>query len=116
MQTTLHIYRVGCARETKLMDLATRPGFTAINRVVLPLLEGAKNIEHVSVLHNGERRDMFVDELGALPMLTRPPLPVNEPATAIYHAASLEREPGADTSRWPKIHGTAVVFDRIVWF
>ena len=37
------------------------PGFHAIDKLVQPLIGGG-NIEHVTVLHEGERRDMFVDD------------------------------------------------------
>lgn len=116
MKTTFYIYRPGQERETREIEMAAEPGYVAIRDVVLPLLEGATDLEHVSVLFEGMPTDMFVDELGAIPFRERGPLPVNEEATAIYHAAGLRRAPRADTSTWPQIHGTAVVFARRIWF
>jgi hypothetical protein len=116
MKTGLQILRVGHERETREADLAAEPGFNELNRLILPLLEGAENMEHVSVLFDGWPADMFVDEEGAVPTRSRGPLPVNRAATEIYHAASLRRDPNADTSEWPRIHGTAVLFARRVWF
>ena len=43
-------------------------------------------------------------------------LPVNEAATAVYHAASVARGETVDQpTPWPKIHGVAVLFDRNLW-
>ena len=116
MMTTFHIYRVGQERETREIEMAAEPGYVAIRDVVLPLLDGATDLEHVSVLFADRRADMFVDELGAIPLRERGPLPVNRAATAIYHAAGLRRDPKANTSAWPRIHGTAIVFARRIWF
>lgn len=68
------------------------------------------DFEHVTVLFNGERRDMFVDEMGALQGL-----PVNDAATAIYWTASRARGE-SDFRNAPRIHGVAILFpDHQVW-
>lgn len=66
--------------------------------------------EHVTVLYEGQRRDMFVDEFGAL--LRVPP---NEVATEIYWNASKARGE-TPNDEWPRIYGVAILFpDHQVW-
>lgn len=110
MLATYHIYKPSHPVETKQVDWPEQPGFKQINELVKPLLEGA-NLEHVTVLHNGKRADMFVDEVGALKRL-----PVNAEATAIYRANWMQQHPGTDPNSLPEIYGTAILFDRQVWF
>ena len=85
-------------------------------------LIGPNKIEHVAVLYNGERHDLFVDEFSAInprvafddPKLPdEGPQPVNEAATLIYHEASRQR--GDDLTDAPKIHGVAVLCLQKVW-
>lgn len=105
MKLTYHVYRPG--RPVEHCEHVWDKKFSSLKPMINKLVEG--NLEHVAVLHEGRRADMFVEGDGA------GVLPVNEEATKIYHANSLSREPGADTSGWPKIYGTAVLFDQIVW-
>ena len=91
------------------------PGYEAIRDLVEPLI-GGEPLEHVSVLHNGQRRDMFVSELGQLALTHRGPLPRNERATEIYRANWLSRHRYCDPETLPWIAGTAVLFERRVWF
>ncbi len=96
------------------VDLPNEPGYEAIKNIVEPLLDGC-NMEHVSVLWGGDRRDMFVDEMGALKRL-----PINNPATNIYRAYIyraywLSQHPKAKPDDLAAIHGVAVIFHRIVW-
>lgn len=102
---TYHIYRPGQPVEhaEKVWD----GSFSEIRPTINELVDG--RLEHVAVLFNGRRADMFVEEHSAGNM------PVNDEATKIYHASSLSREPGADTRDWPKVYGVAVVFDQIIW-
>jgi hypothetical protein len=90
------------------------PGIKLIEECVQPLIDG-EPIEQVSVLYRGRRHDMFVSELGHVALTTRPPLPRNETATAIYRRAALERHPERDPEDLPWIAGPAILFDRIVW-
>lgn len=90
--------------------LPARPGFHILNKVILPHLDH-QFFEHVSVLHNGQRLDMFVDEMGAMK-----PLPRNEVATTIYRTASRVRYPSKPAEMFPAIYGPAVLFLRRVWF
>jgi len=56
------------------VDWPATPHYTMIAALIRPLIGGA-HLEHVSVLHNGGRRDMFVDENGHaknLPSQTKP--------------------------------------------
>lgn len=98
------------AVKTGSVEWPAEPGFDAINALVKPLIGGG-HIEHVSVLHDGKRRDMFVDEEGLLKGMPR-----NERATAIYRAAWLSRNPGKDAEEISHIAGPAVLFTRRVWF
>jgi len=111
VKTTYTIFRVGVAPETVETDLPAEPGYDALKQLIGPLIDG-EPLEHVTVLHEGERRDMFVDENSALTGLPR-----NEAATAIYRNNWLTRHPGADPESIPAIYGTAILFpDRQVWF
>lgn len=102
---TYHVYRPG--KPVEHAEKLWTGSFSEIKPLINELVEG--RLEHVAVLFNGKRADMFVEEHSAGNM------PVNDEATKIYHAASLSREPKADTSDWPKVYGVAVVFDQIVW-
>ena len=109
MKTTYTIYRVGEKPETCEVDWPEEPGYHRIDKLVRPLLDGA-NLEHVTVLHNGERADLFVDDVGLIKGLFR-----NPEASEIYQAAAIARRPDADRSTLPSIYGTAILFARIVW-
>ena len=115
MDTSYTVFRVGCAPEKVSAFLPPEPGYDALKGIIEPLING-EPLEHVSVLHEGHRRDMFVSEIGALALTTRDPLPVNREATAIYRNNWLTQHPGTDPDDLPAIHGTAVLFDRRVWF
>lgn len=115
MKTSYTIIRVGTEPEQVETELPDYPGYDKIKRIIGPLI-GFEPLEHVAVLHDGERTDMFVSELGSLALTTRPPLPRNEAATAIYRNNWLTRNPGTDPESMPAIYGTAILFDRRVWF
>lgn len=66
--------------------------------------------EHVNVWHQGEYRDMFVDETSALKGL-----PVNAKATEIYHANVKAHFPDEFSADMPLIYGDALLFDQRVW-
>jgi len=69
--------------------------------------------EHVAVLYEGHRRDMFVGETSSINGRHIR----NIRATAIYRANVLTRAPGTDPESLPSISGPAVLFpDTIVWF
>lgn len=68
--------------------------------------------EHVAVLYEGHRRDMFVGETSSINGRRIR----NIRATAIYRANVLTRAPGTDPESLPSISGPAVLFpDTIVW-
>lgn len=96
--------------QTGSIEWPHEPGFDAINKLVQPLIGGG-NIEHVAVLHDGQRRDMFVDDEGHVKGLPR-----NDRATSIYRTNTMTREPGCDPEALPHIAGPAVLFTRRVWF
>lgn len=116
MMTSYTIFRVGQEPERASIDWPEEPGYDRLKRMICPLLGDDEPLEHVAVLHDGERRDMFVSELGAVALTTRGPLPRNEAATAIYRNNTLTRYPETDPEDIPAIYGTAILFDRIVWF
>lgn len=92
------------------------PNYMQLSEAIKPLIGGG-DIEHVSVLFEGQRRDMFVDEFGA-PVCKG--LPRNECATAIYRAATMQGLSGApyngDPESIPAIYGPAVIFQEMVWY
>ena len=106
---TVHVYYTGNGQQEWEADRVP-------NREDLKRLVGG-DIEYVSVLYKGKPTKMVVNESGAV---QDPPLPVNEKATEIYHAASLARKERGEDIRvlgpqrtWPKIHGVAVVLEDI---
>lgn len=107
IKTRVRIFRVGTPPE----DLAVEfpDSYAGLRGVIEPLLDG-QEMEHVTVLYEDQRRDMFVDGRGMLKGLAR-----NETATAIYRANWLKHHPGnPEALEW--IAGTAVLFpDLIVW-
>lgn len=109
--TTITIMRPGAPEEVRPVEqLADDPGYPALKAIVEPFLDGG-DLEHVTVLHDGKRTDMFVDECGSLKGLPR-----NEPATSIYRNNWLTQHPKEDPESLPAIYGPAVLFSRRVWF
>jgi hypothetical protein len=95
------------------VDWPQEPSYKTIAALIEPLIDGA-DLEHVTVLHDGERHDMFVDEQGAQNWKAGYPLPVNDRATEIYRCNWLTQHPEVDPASLPSVHGTAVLFHRIV--
>jgi len=109
--TKLRIFRPGVDEpEIREIELDAEPGFHELVDIIMPFL-GKGHLEHVAVLDDGERNDMFVDDMGQLKRLPR-----NEAATAIYRASHLSRHPETDPETMSYIYGVAVMFDRRVWF
>lgn len=92
------------------IDLPEMPTLQTLRSLIVPHLAGG-DLEQVGVLHDGKGTDMFVDEDGLLKELPR-----NDKATAIYRAHYLKRNPGVDPEQLGFIAGTAVIFNRRVWF
>lgn len=110
MQFSYTIYRPDGSHSDHTIDWPAEPDYKQLEDLLNPLI-GCQWFEHVSVRHNGERRDMFVDETGALTGL-----PWNEAATAIYRANWLHDHPGTDPKSLAAIYGVAVLFpNQIVW-
>lgn len=101
------IYRADGTSE--MTDVERPEGYHAIKTLVEPHLDGAR-MEHVTVLLNGKRSDMFVDEFSRIH-----DLPLNRAATAIYRANWLSRHPETDPEEMDWIAGPAVVFSTQVW-
>jgi len=101
--------------QTYEVDWPQEPGYDRIKSLVEPLIND-EPLEHVSVLYNDRRADMFVSGVGAMAYGKRGPLPRNDEATHIYRAASMRRDPTQDPEDMPAIYGPAVIFDRIVWY
>lgn len=111
------IIRPGAAVEVQEHDLPRNPGYERLLSLIEPVLGKGRWMERVSVLAdfdsgtNFQPTDMFVDENGHLSGL-----PFNKEATTIYRRAYLTRNPNHDPSEMPHIVGTAILFDRRVWF
>lgn len=104
---------------TRPLLLPRNPGFHKLTEIIRPILKSA--FEHVSVLADFTggtkytQLDMFVDDIGKIKNLPR-----NEAATAIYRRANLMGRSALpkvdDPEKLNFIVGTAVLFDRRVWF
>lgn len=103
------IYRPAELPEEREVDAAWAPTIEGLRTLLTPLLDGAQ-YEHVYVLHEGQRRDLFVDEESRRKGLDR-----NEAATAIYRNNWLTRHPTADPESLEAIYGPAVLFSARVW-
>lgn len=115
MKTTFHILSADGTKETREVDWPVAPIYAQLHDLLLPLLGEGEPLEHVAVLHEGHRADMFVSELGHLPMKWRGPMPRNEQATTIYRNNTMVRSPNTDPETLSWIAGPAILFDRIVW-
>jgi hypothetical protein len=116
MALVMHIYRPGIeAPEIRVVELNGKPSCWALYDLLRgdDLLGADAMIEHVPILVDGERRDMFVDEGGLLKGLLR-----NDSATGIYQAAVSNAEhPELNMSDAAWMVGVAVLFPgRRVWF
>jgi hypothetical protein len=100
--------------EAGTVEWPQEPGYHRIVALVEPLLDG-EPLEHVTVLYDGRRHDMFVSEQGHLHLSTRGPLAHNDTATKIYRTAAL-RDPAKLADELPSIVGVAVLFHRLIWF
>lgn len=110
MKHTFWVYPArDVAREERAAKMPADPSYSQLCKVLDPLFFN-RRWEHVNVLFEGCRADMFVDERGRLDDLPR-----NEAATAIYRAGWLARYPESDPEDLHWIAGTAVLFERIVW-
>jgi hypothetical protein len=115
MKTDYIVYRTDGTTTEASCELAEHPGLDAINAVVRPLigtlLTKYDHLEHVAVMIDGERRDLFVDEDGQAKRLER-----NEAATTHYRRSWLTAYPKTDPETLPYIYGDAVLFGRRIWF
>lgn len=106
---------IGAAVDREIeVNVSPQRLWAAVAVFVRPLFD--EEIEHVAVLYNGQRRDMFVGETSA----TNARHIRNVRATAIYRNATLTRDAALtirrDPEDLPAISGPAVLFpDTIVW-
>lgn len=110
MNTNYTVIHPDGSEKTWNIDLPAAPTLQTLRSLIVPHLAGG-DLEQVGVLHNGKGTDMFVDEEGLLKRLPR-----NDKATAIYRAHYLKQNPGTEPEQLGFIAGTAVIFDRRVWF
>lgn len=103
---TYHIYRPDAEVEHGEVKWSGR--FGEVKRLIEDTVGG--RLEHVTVLFNGVRSDMFVHDHSAI----NGSVP-NMAATQIYRAATMERVPGTPPESLPGIFGVAIVFDQIIW-
>lgn len=110
MKTGYTIYRPDGTSEDCEVDWPEAPSCDQINALVAPIV--GDSIEHVNVKHDGEHRDMFVDEMGHM---RKEPGVRNEAATTIYRRAWLDLAPQTPPEDLSWIAGTAILFHRIIW-
>jgi hypothetical protein len=104
-QLTFHVYHPDGRVEDK--EMIWDENFRSIRGMINELVGGT--LEHVAVLHDGRRADMFVEQGSA------GKFPFNPSATEIYRNYTMTRSPGTNPNSLPKIYGVAVLFDKIVW-
>ena len=112
MNTVYHVIpEIGSTRSIVTETLPERPNLNQLRQIIEPHLDGER-LEHVTVLWNGRRTDMFVGENSAINgRMIR-----NVRATEIYRNNWLTQYPDTDPESLPAISGPAVIFDRRVWF
>lgn len=116
MKTEYTIYRPGeGAAERGEVDWPQSPTYETMKALIEPILGEGEPLEHVTVLFNGKRADMFVSELSHVALTTRAPLRHNDRATNIYRTNWMAQHPDQDSETLPSIAGTAVLFHRLVW-
>jgi hypothetical protein len=112
--TLFHVIAPDGTRNSFTLDLPEKVPYELLRTIVEPLLDD-RPMHRVAILQPGTagETDMFVDKMWGSGKFGN--LPVNAKATTLYHAALVKRHPDDDPSQLPRIHGTAVVFDRPVW-
>lgn len=120
METKYRIIRPGQPDAVCNVDLPKQPGYCRLREIIEPLLDN-NNMEHVNVWadfkggQKFEALDMFVDDMGLLKGLPR-----NEVATTLYRRANqlgmTQAPKAADPEMLNGIVGTAILFNRRVWF
>jgi hypothetical protein len=108
----------GLVIHTESFDLPEKPTWQELKPILAQYLGEDANPEHVTVFWGGQYTDMFVDEDGRSKGLEP-----NIDATKIYYNNMIVHDPAgfekmvvADGGVVSPILGTAVLFDRKVWF
>lgn len=112
MKTTMTImFANGGTSEHPLPDFPQTPDYDRLKALIEPHLNG-DSLERVSVLHpDYGPSDMFVGEMSAINGQ-----PLNPKATLIYRNNWLRGHAHQAPDSFPAIYGTAVQFNRRVWF
>lgn len=95
---------------TGTVAMTESPGLAELKENVQRVL-GCGSLFHITVVDEGEVRDLFIDEMNGMHGL-----PVNARATELVRAAYLAEHPRIDEASLPVISGPAVIFDEQVWF
>lgn len=96
--------------EDREATFAGTPNYDSLRKAMDGVFD--ERFEHVYVLHDDQRRDMFVGETSTINGRHSR----NEKATAIYRNNALTRSPVIDPESIPAIYGPAVLFpDMVVW-
>ena len=111
INTTMHVLPPIGSMRTIMVQMRPEPDLNELRKYIEPHLDG-EQLEHVTVLWDGKRTDMFVGECSAINgRMIR-----NVRATEIYRNGTLTQHPDVDPESLPAISGPAVLFDRRVWF
>ena len=118
MKTPYWIIHPDGRKDVLEAEMPAEPGYEFLAALIEPILREARlgaYLENVSVLYEGARRDLFVDDEGAIHRL-----PVNLEATRLYHALHISRgfaNKDGLVFGGSYIYGVAVFFpSRQVWF
>jgi hypothetical protein len=112
MATTTRILIISAdgTTEDRQVTFAATPNYDSLRKAMEGVFD--EGFEHVNVLLDDRRRDMFVGETSAINGRHSR----NEKATTIYRNNALTRSPGIDPETIPAIYGPAVLFpDVVVW-
>ena len=107
--TSYTIFRPGQPDERGSVDWPKEPGLKLLHGMLDPII--GNDLEHVAVLHEGRRADMFVGGSSAIDGS-----PANAAATRVYRNNALTQSPSMRPDSLPEVYGAAVLFDRLVWF
>lgn len=101
---------LGEVQEKSVLMQARRSNYDFLKHAMAGIFD--EDFEHVAVLFEGTRRDMFVGETSSINGRHIR----NVRATEIYRNNTMTHHPGTDPESLPAISGPAVLFpDFIVW-
>jgi hypothetical protein len=109
METKFTVYFPDGTKAERMTDIPRDPGYGLLKTLLKEFIPN--HFEHVAVLHDDKRLDMFVDEDGLMKKMPR-----NEAATEIFRTNWLKKYPKTPPEELSFIVGTAVLFHRRVWY